>query len=407
MEDKSVLDVLIELGTPIISLAVTDAGDITAKVLGSPRPREANKIVGAAKPFDNDTLFQACSLSKPITALGVIKLCQNRKLDLDAPITQYLSPEVVSWISKPNTQAIVSQITLRHLLSHTSGMPSLAFDGYTIPQIPNLKQILRVLQKPFHQIMDEVIIQPLKMSRSTFQILPAIEKNYAPAYFNGKTKSEPDHHLYSQSTACGLWTTPTDILKAVQTVQWSLESDDFLEARWAKIMLAEVNDSSMALGCDGAEPDDEDMNDARKNVPKDCGICVVTSSALGEVLQDKILAALPYLKGWPAWSPRRLIPFIHRGEMIDSKAKEWCGQWGPGQWNLLNVDRLCLRFGTLPTMGLHVAAVPSKQYEEGSSIDLVPDGMEMMLRLGWQDRSRIVEIWQGGEATILHQKITE
>lgn len=61
-----------------------------------------------------------------------------------------------------------------------------------------------VLQKPFSQIMDEIINQLLKLSRSTFQILPAIEKNHAHGYYNGKMRSDPDHHLYSQSTAAGL-----------------------------------------------------------------------------------------------------------------------------------------------------------------------------------------------------------
>jgi hypothetical protein len=64
-----------------------------------------------AKLFDNDTLFQAASISKAMTALAVIKLCQEGKLDLDAPISQYLNSEQISWISTAKTFALVSQIS--------------------------------------------------------------------------------------------------------------------------------------------------------------------------------------------------------------------------------------------------------------------------------------------------------
>jgi CubicO group peptidase (beta-lactamase class C family) len=166
-----------------------------------------------AKLFDNDTLFQAASISKAMTALAVIKLCQEGKLDLDAPISQYLNSEQISWISTAKTFALVSQISLRLLLSHTSGLRVHGFEGYTTTDIPNLPQILRGdppanneqislftlpglgtaysgggftvmqlilethLRKPFHLVIDETVLQPLKMSRSTYKALADTEKN--------------------------------------------------------------------------------------------------------------------------------------------------------------------------------------------------------------------------------------
>lgn len=83
-EEKPLDDVLAAFGSPIVSVGILDAGDITATVLGSQR----NK---SGESFDNDTLFQAASISKAITALAVIKLCQKGELDLDVPISKYLS----------------------------------------------------------------------------------------------------------------------------------------------------------------------------------------------------------------------------------------------------------------------------------------------------------------------------
>jgi hypothetical protein len=88
-EGKSVSDVLEAFGTPVVSVGMMDAKDITATILGSPRPRRVATLLEFTK-FDNDTLFQAASVSKAITALAVIKLCQEGKLDVDTPISQYL-----------------------------------------------------------------------------------------------------------------------------------------------------------------------------------------------------------------------------------------------------------------------------------------------------------------------------
>jgi len=47
------------------------------------------------------------------------------------------------------------------------------------------------------------------------------------------------------------------------------------------------------------------------------------------------------------------------------------------------------------------AALPPHKYEEGESIDLLADGLELMLRLGWKDGARSVEVWQCCELTTL------
>jgi CubicO group peptidase (beta-lactamase class C family) len=85
-EELPVRDVLTAFGTPIVSVGILDAGTTTGKVLGNPRPGAES-----TESFDNETLFQAASISKAVTALAVLKLCQFGELDLDAPISRYLS----------------------------------------------------------------------------------------------------------------------------------------------------------------------------------------------------------------------------------------------------------------------------------------------------------------------------
>jgi CubicO group peptidase (beta-lactamase class C family) len=71
--------------------------------------------VASKTPVDNETVFPAESMSKPVFAYAVLKLCETGVLDLDSPLTRY-TPE--RWVSGDPRMDL---ITARHILSHTSG----------------------------------------------------------------------------------------------------------------------------------------------------------------------------------------------------------------------------------------------------------------------------------------------
>lgn len=64
---------------------------------------------------DNDTVFEAGSMSKAVFAYAVLKLCERAVLDLDTPLTRYTSERMME--SDPR----LDLITARHVLSHTGG----------------------------------------------------------------------------------------------------------------------------------------------------------------------------------------------------------------------------------------------------------------------------------------------
>ena len=87
----------------------------------------------------SDTPMRVQSLSKSVTAWGVMKLVERGMIDLDAPVSQYLK----SW-SPPESDYALEAITVRHLLSHTAGLP--LGDVFTIyspgEEMPSLKEKL-------------------------------------------------------------------------------------------------------------------------------------------------------------------------------------------------------------------------------------------------------------------------
>ncbi len=90
-------------------------------------------------PVTTQTLFQAASISKSINAVGVLKLVQENKLDLNTDINQYLT----SWKFPYDSVSKGKKITVVNLLSHTAGLTVHGFPGYERgTALPTLVQIL-------------------------------------------------------------------------------------------------------------------------------------------------------------------------------------------------------------------------------------------------------------------------
>jgi len=239
---------------------------------------------GKPEKIGDRTLFQAGSISKPMFALAVMRLAQEGLLDLDRDVNDYLT----SWKVPPN-DSWQPRITLRQILTHSAGLTVHGFPGYlrtdrlpTVPQIldgeapantapvrVNLLPGTRVryagggttvgqllladlLQKPFPQIMRDVLLRPLGMQNSTYeQPLPkALHKHAATAHpwryrtVNGKW------HVYPEMAAAGLWTTPSDLARAGIELQLALKGNTnrFLSPEQAERMLDGRNTEDVALG---------------------------------------------------------------------------------------------------------------------------------------------------------------
>ena len=92
-------------GLPGVSYALVDQGTVTSSALGSAE-------LGTDRPVTSDTPFQIGSISKSFTAIAILQLVEAGDVDLDGEVSQYLNPF-------QNTPA--GAITIRQLLSHTSG----------------------------------------------------------------------------------------------------------------------------------------------------------------------------------------------------------------------------------------------------------------------------------------------
>jgi CubicO group peptidase (beta-lactamase class C family) len=260
-------DRMADLHVPGVSVAVIHGGQIEwARGFGVTR-------IGGP-PVTPDTLFQAASISKPVSAMAVLRLVQDGKLDLDADVNQYLK----TWKVPANSFTEKKRVTLREILTHTAGLTVHGFPGYASDaSIPTVVQILNgekpanspairvdtepgsawrysgggyvvaqvlvqdVTGQPFPKLMHDLVLAPIGMTRSTYeQPLPKNRLAEVALPYRGDGQAVTGGpHVYPEMAPAGLWTTPSDLARYAIEVQKSLAgaSNRVLSAAMVRQML--------------------------------------------------------------------------------------------------------------------------------------------------------------------------
>lgn len=277
---KSITRVMEENNINGISIAVIDNFQVDwVKVYGV-------ADIETKQLMNTDTIFQAASISKPITALAVMKLVQDGKLDLDKNINLYLK----SWKLSENEFTVKNKVTLRNLLSHTAGVTIGGFPGYGCSdKLPTLVQVLNgeipantdkiivdmqpntryrysgggfvivqqvlidQLQKPFQDIMRELVLEPLGMKNSFYSNTDLNETqcvNASAGHNSDGKQVVGKRHIYPEMAAAGLWTTAEDLAKFAIEVQKSLkgESNKILTKQFMEIMTTPILKGEYNIG---------------------------------------------------------------------------------------------------------------------------------------------------------------
>ena len=203
-------ELLAEYRIPGLAVGVIEDGSVVmAQGYGHTR-------LDAEVPITSATVFNVASISKNVSALGAMKLVEAREIDLDEPVSSYLT----RW-QLPESAFDNNLVTLRGLLSHTAGMSVRAIGTYEVDEpLPTLEEALVgspsgagkvfVQYKPgeyhysgggytvlqllieevsgvaFAEFMDKKIFQPLGMDSSSYEWTDQIASKAATPYEGGK-----------------------------------------------------------------------------------------------------------------------------------------------------------------------------------------------------------------------------
>jgi CubicO group peptidase (beta-lactamase class C family) len=258
-----------------LSLAIIHDGKIDARAYG---------LVGrGGAPVTTATLFQAGSISKPVAAMGALKLVEQGVLSLAEDVNAKLK----SWKVPENEFTQREKVTLRALLSHAAGLTVHGFPGYDVTErMPSTVEVLdgkgnteavrvnavpwsltrysgggyTVMQllvtdvtgKPFPQYMSEAVLGPAGMTSSTYeQPIPTGRAALtASGHYADRSAVSGRWHVYPEMAAAGLWTTATDLARFAIEVQQSLagKSNKVLSPAMIREQLTEVKSSGYGLG---------------------------------------------------------------------------------------------------------------------------------------------------------------
>lgn len=249
----NIIDRMRHYNVPGVSIAVVENGAIKwAKGYGIANTNSGRKI-------DEKTMFQAGSISKPLSALAALQLVDDGNVSLDQDVNDYL----VDWKIPTSTFTEVEKVTLQRLLTHTAGVTVHGFPGYkqsdkfpTITQVLNgegntpkividtipgsiwrysgggytiMEKIVEdVSERPLEEIMANTVLKPLGMENSTFEqpLVTNSQSNVSAAYdYEGKIIKGLWNN-YPEQAAAGLWTTPSDLAKYCIEIQEILKGKE-------------------------------------------------------------------------------------------------------------------------------------------------------------------------------------
>ncbi len=227
--------------------------------------------IEAKKPAALDTPYVIASISKWLTSIGLLRLAEAGKLDLDAPITRYLTDY------RADTGA---KVTLRHLMTNISGVPNgfatwtkanpdpdlfkktfttaqamklwcsgdLAFEpgtrfDYVLTNWVIVTAIIEaVTGKTYAEAMTELVIGPLGLTRTT----PADPADIAISYRTLEPLARGDNQRFPFFAASGGYVgTAGDLLKAAHAV---FDGNFLPPARKKELLTIGWPDQEYALG---------------------------------------------------------------------------------------------------------------------------------------------------------------
>ncbi len=339
----SLADRMSALRVPGVSIAVIHGGKIEwARGFGVTR--------AGGPSVRPDTLFQAASISKPVTAMAVIKLVQSGKLDLDADVNGYLR----TWNLPKNEFTAKQKVTLRELLTHTAGVTVHGFPGYASDAaVPTLVQVLNgekpanspailvdtlpgkewrysgggvvitqllvqdVTGRQFPALMHDLVLGPIGMTHSTYeQPLHREQMSKAAMPYRENGQAVPGGlHVYPEMAPAGLWTTPSDLALFALEIQNSFagKSDKVISAAMTREMLRPgLNKWGLGIETGGSvEHPYFTHNGANEGFQCDMvaydsgdGAVIMTNSDNGGQLAGEILRTIAYEYKWPDFGPR-------------------------------------------------------------------------------------------------------
>ena len=325
---------------PGVSIAVINNGRIEwAKGYGVTE-------AGGNQAITADTVFQACSVSKPVGVTGIMLLEQAGVIDITRNVNDYLT----SWKVTDNAFSAVEKVTIRRLMSHTGGTSVGGFAGYASgASVPTLLQTLQGLPPannvpvevtyepgsqysysgggmetlhlmtedltgvPFRSYIKNNLLTPLGMTTSDYvqPLSGPLAANAAKGHDADGAALAGGWNTYPELIAAGLWTTSSDLCRLIIELQRAAAGNGtVLTKQTADKILTKQPNTSFGLGFVVSNGSGGLMfNHSGSNLgyktyfigyrDRGQGVAILTNGENGALLFKEIARSVARVYGWP------------------------------------------------------------------------------------------------------------
>ena len=199
-------------------------------------------------PVTSETLFQAASIAKPVTAYAMMRMHEQELVDINKDIKAYLGSFKLAREEKAGNNSV----TMKMLLAHTSGITPGGYLGYEKGElVPSDEQVFlgqepasskavkvesvpgemvkysgagytlteiilqKVFKKSFEELMNYWVLKGNSMTQSTFSqsLTPEQQARTASGHDSSGQTVKGGWRIHPEQAAAGLWSTPTDLAK--------------------------------------------------------------------------------------------------------------------------------------------------------------------------------------------------
>jgi CubicO group peptidase (beta-lactamase class C family) len=376
-------------------------------------------------PVTEATLFDVGSISKAVTAVGVLRLAQDGRIDMHRDVNSYLK----RWKVPENQWTRQRAVTVRMLLNHTAGFGENFGQVYKPATMPTLLQQLKgqspatnppiqvkmlpgskfeysndgylvlelliedVTGEPFAKAMRALVLDPLEMTHSTFDVpLGGTYAQDAASAFGQKQKigTPPEQFVIPNLAAGGLWSNAADLAKVAIEIQsaYAGKHSKILNQKSAQMMLTPgkgfPSDAQGAmyrgnehwgLGIELAGRPATPFFDHGGAAIYDSymfmylngdGIVVTTNDTFGLSLTYELLQSAGAVYGWPDFVVEQHPAY----SMTNSEMDRLVGDYGIGIHVVRTADGLVFKFDQEELSALMIAWSPIRFILAGSAKEL-------------------------------------
>ncbi|NQZ74738.1 MAG: beta-lactamase family protein [Ekhidna sp.] len=308
---------------------------------------------GTTEEVDESTLFQCASIGKLITSIAALQLVEQGYIGLDDPVNNKLK----RWKIKDNELTEKQPVSLRHLLSHSSGLQdSYGFLGYAPDEeAPSILQVLNnekpskgkrsleiktvpgtvekysgagyviiqlliedLTDETFEAYVSENILAPIGMNNTYYDDNPEAKLAHGHKA-KGVPLKEKKYHIYPEKAAAGPWTTAHDLALLIIEIQRAMKGESTLSIKASDVqemMSPQINNKGLGVNLKGFGGTQAFWHAGQNlgytgllygTLENDSGAVILLNTDAGERFMQEFISSVANTYQWPVMRSYKIL----------------------------------------------------------------------------------------------------